>query len=275
MRKFPISQSFTPRMPRFMVAIFQHTYAMVFLIIVLFFALFTLCGIFGLLPSTLQASIQPHYVAILPHSLVGNADSDGDAYTVGGGTSDATEFASGLASAAAAASISNDPTDTRESAPLVYTPDGQKELPQKIVFASLKKEVKVYNPVSAANSVLTSYLLKGATRYPGSASLDEKGNVFIFGHSAGSFIVRNQAYTAFTGIEKLLHGEEISVYGPSTVYVYRVRNVVKVKSYDAAVNLEEKDRVLTLSTCNLLGAKEDRFLLTADFVRSYPINSNI
>ena len=241
--------------------IFSHIYGASVTAIVLFFLIFTFSAVFGLLPEGMQASLQPQYIELKSaHDMPTTVPSPNVSLVTS---------APDIAHASVASALST-PTQSLlgEVPPLVYTPQGIKEAPQKIVFPRLGKEVAVYNPESYAIGTLDSYLLKGAVRYPGSAMLGEVGNVFIFGHSSYAKIVRSQAYKTFTDIQKLKREDEIHVVGKEHTYVYQVRNVIAV-SDAAAVSLDQTGQTLTLSTCNVLGRKEDRFLLTADFVRSY------
>ena len=128
------------------------------------------------------------------------------------------------------------------------------------------------NPTIPTVAVLDKELLKGAVRYPTSAKLGEDGNVVLFGHSSYLPVVGNQAYKTFNEIQKLAVGDSITVYSSDTAYTYRVRNVVKKSASDGVIELSITGRVLTLVTCSSFGAKEDRFVVTADFVESHSVS---
>ena len=96
------------------------------------------------------------------------------------------------------------------------------------------------------------------------------GNVVLFGHSSYLPVVGNQAYKTFNGIQKLVAGDMITVYSSGTTYTYRVRAPPKRKqTILPAIPLSIAGKVLTLVTCNPLRRKEDRFVVTADFVESH------
>jgi LPXTG-site transpeptidase (sortase) family protein len=154
------------------------------------------------------------------------------------------------------------------SAPLALIED-----PVKIEIPILKLSATVANPATTNIEVLDEALLKGAVRYPTSASLGETGNVVLFGHSSYLPVVGNQAYKTFNGIQKLVAGDAVIVYSSGTAYTYRVRTMQKESANDAGIPLDVTGRVLTLSTCNSFGQKSDRFVVTADFVESHPISS--
>ncbi len=145
------------------------------------------------------------------------------------------------------------------------------ELPIRMEIPSLNRTATVENPETTNIEALDKELLKGAVRYPTSAKLGEVGNMILFGHASYLPIVGNQAYKTFNGIQKLVAGDVITVYSSGTAYTYRVRSVEVKDSTIDGILLSTPGRVLTLVTCNSFGAKEERFIVTADFVESYPL----
>ena len=147
------------------------------------------------------------------------------------------------------------------------------ELPTKIEIPKINLSAVVVNPTITTVAVLDKELLKGAVRYPTSAKLGEDGNVVLFGHSSYLPVVGNQAYKTFNEIQKLVEGDMITVYSSGTTYTYRVRSTTKEKADDTtAIPLSIAGKVLTLVTCNSFAAKEDRFVVTADFVESHSVS---
>lgn len=146
------------------------------------------------------------------------------------------------------------------------------ELPTRIEIPSINLSATIANPTTTTIEVLDEKLLRGAVRYPTSAKLGETGNVVLFGHSSYLPIVGNQAYKTFNGIQKLVAGDSVTVYGSDTAYTYRVRDVAKESAAsNAGIPLAVAGRVLTLATCNSFAAKTDRFVVTADFVESHSV----
>lgn len=143
----------------------------------------------------------------------------------------------------------------------------QGQLPVRIVINRIGVNTVIHNPSTTNNSVLDELLTKGVVRYPGSG-LAGNGNMFLFGHSTGLRVVNNPAYKAFNNIKTLLPGEEIVVYSENKKYIYAVRDVKLVDSTQAWVDLSVTKSMLTLSTCNTFGTKEQRHVVQADFVRS-------
>jgi LPXTG-site transpeptidase (sortase) family protein len=146
-----------------------------------------------------------------------------------------------------------------------------KTLPIRLVISKIGVDTPISNPISTKISVLDQALLSGGVRYPGSSSLDELGNVYLFGHSTGLEIVRNKAYQAFNGIGKLEKGDEIKVQSNDKEYVYTVINVSAITADKQIIDFPTTGKILTLSTCNSFGLKADRFVVQAQFVRSYPL----
>ena len=147
------------------------------------------------------------------------------------------------------------------------------ELPTKIEISKIGLSAVIVNPTTTDIATLDKELLKGAVRYPTSAKLGETGNVVLFGHSSYLPVVGNQAYKAFNEIQKLAVGDIVTVYSIDTAYTYRVRIVEKKTATNDGIELSVTGRVLTLVTCNSFGAKEDRFMVTADFVESHLISN--
>jgi LPXTG-site transpeptidase (sortase) family protein len=172
------------------------------------------------------------------------------------------------------------PVITASTAP---TPDGvslldraiaresEDTLPRRIVIESAGIDVNIIAPTSANIGVLDSALLKGAVLYPGSGNLDDVSNLFIFGHSSHLPTVRNQNFKAFNDLETVEVGETIRVESADRVNVYRVVSVEKVRAEDAVVAFSRDRKMLTLTTCNSFGSKDDRFMVRAEFVRSYEL----
>ncbi len=87
--------------------------------------------------------------------------------------------------------------------------------------------------------------------------------------------MHNQAYKTFDGIQNLKQGDVITVYSSDTAYTYSVRTVEKMSAAsNEGIALNVAGKVLTLSTCNSFATKDDRFVVTADFVESHSITAS-
>lgn len=143
--------------------------------------------------------------------------------------------------------------------------------PLRVVIESVDIDARVETPTSRDVAVLDSALLKGAVHYPGSGTLADVANMFIFGHSSHLRVVNNDNFRAFNGLEKVKEGETIRVESSDTVNVYRVRSVELVSADEALIELSGRSKMLTLSTCNSFGEPSDRYVVKADFIKSYEL----
>lgn len=143
-------------------------------------------------------------------------------------------------------------------------------VPLRVVIPGADVNAEIRNPNSTDIAVLDSELQYGAVHYPGSGT-PGNGNMFLFGHSSSLPVVRNQAYKTFNGIQHLERGEEIFVYSEGQKHTYRVLSVELVSAEEALVDFSVQKDMLTISTCNTFGEKQDRFVVEADYVRTEAI----
>ncbi len=139
-------------------------------------------------------------------------------------------------------------------------------VPVRIVVPSVGVDTSVIEPKGSDIASLDTALLSGAVRYPASATFSEAGDIMILGHQSYLPVVRNKAFKAFNDLQDLEAGEEIIVYSATEKYTYRVFSVVLAQASDGKVALRKGVSGLVLVTCNSLGAKEDRYVVTADLV---------
>lgn len=138
------------------------------------------------------------------------------------------------------------------------------EEPQRITINKVGIDAVVKNPVSTDVNTLNNYLAEGAVRYPGSG-YPGNGNLFLFGHSTGLSNVWNQAYKTFNGLGELSTGDTIQVDTISGTYTYHVTDVEFKEDAAVYVPFDSGENMLTLSTCNNFGSKEDRIIVKATF----------
>jgi len=172
---------------------------------------------------------------------------------------------SGLADIVAEDSISLEVID-EDAERLGYDNDQDSELtsfPIEIIIAKLDKNIKVLNPTSRNIADLDNALLEGVVRHPDSASLGQKGNVFILGHSSYLPNVFNKNFQAFNGIQELVWGDKIEVYSEDQLFEYRVDKVYKANALDTTVPIAGDGYRLILATCNSFGGVDDRWVVEA------------
>lgn len=145
------------------------------------------------------------------------------------------------------------------------------EKPTRIIIEKVGINSTILNPESTDLAVLDEALSQGVVRYPKSGLLGERDNIYLFGHSTSYEVVRNQAYKSLNGLNKLEQGDTIKLQSDNNEYLYKVTSLEMEKDSNIIVKFNTKKQTLTISTCNTLGNKEDRYVIRADFVTSYSI----
>ncbi len=141
-------------------------------------------------------------------------------------------------------------------------------LPDEIYFDKFNRSVAILNPTSPDIAVLDNALLSGVVRHPESADLSVAGNMLILGHSSYLPNVFNKNFQAFNDIQKLTWGDKIRVRTNDMEYVYRVEKVYEAQASDVLVPETPGEARLTLATCDVLGAKEDRYIVEAALIET-------
>jgi LPXTG-site transpeptidase (sortase) family protein len=168
--------------------------------------------------------------------------------------------------AAAAASTTGDvPQETQRA---------ENDAPVRIIIDAIGVDAKIMNPTSRDIAALDDALMQGVVHYPGSGDLEDVSNMFLLGHSTGFRVVHNDAYKIFNGLKTLKKNDVIRVQSEGREYLYRVKEVSLVNANEASIDLRSDVKMLTLATCNVFGAKEERYVVAAEFVGSYPIDED-
>lgn len=139
-------------------------------------------------------------------------------------------------------------------------------IPDRIVAPSIGMDMAVSNPRSRDLAILDSALLDGPVYYPGSGYLNEDANLLLFGHSSFLPVVKNENFRAFNHIKELKIGERIEIYSGDERFVYRVTSNILAKDSDVRVDFYSETPMITLTTCNSFGSKEDRYVVKAVLV---------
>ncbi len=146
-------------------------------------------------------------------------------------------------------------------------------LPTRLVIPIVDIDAPISNPDTTDIDELDKELLSSVVRYPGSGSLGRDGNMLIFGHSTGYRNVRNPMFKVFNELKTLEEGNVIKLISDGVEYVYTVSNLEHEEASNVTVDFITEPGVqqLTLSTCDSFGKKSDRWIITADFIGSYPV----
>lgn len=123
-------------------------------------------------------------------------------------------------------------------------------------------DAPVVHPAAITIDTLDEAVSRGAVYYPGSGT-PAGGNLFIFGHSTNWAVVRNPAYKTFNNLEKMTVGQEIIIETPQADFIYKVENVFTDDAENVLVDFKSDKPMLTLSTCNTLGEKQERHVVEA------------
>lgn len=135
-------------------------------------------------------------------------------------------------------------------------------IPTKVEIPKIGVSSIINVPKAIDVATLDAALTKGAVYYPGSGTL-QNGNMFLFGHSTNWKVVNNQAYQTFNDLDKLVIGDEILLSSGDKKYVYVVTSVRLASEDDALVQFASDTPMLTISTCDTFGRKQDRWVTEA------------
>lgn len=149
--------------------------------------------------------------------------------------------------------------------------NNERALPVRIIIESANIDSVILNPTETDIPSLDAALQSGVVRYPKSGLLGDNDNIYLFGHSTSYEVVRNEAYKSLNGLGNLKEGDTIKIRSANQEYVYQTTSVTMKKNSDAIVKFNTGKRTLTISTCNTLGNKEDRYVVEANYITSYPI----
>jgi LPXTG-site transpeptidase (sortase) family protein len=141
----------------------------------------------------------------------------------------------------------------------------------RITVGDINLDAPIVHPESVDINTLNTAIAQGVAHYPGSGEPGEVGNVFLFGHSTNLRIVNNQNYAVFNRLKELKAGAMIRIESDGNEYWYVVKSVSLKKADETWINLATSKKLLTISTCNVFGAKEDRYVVEAEFARKYPL----
>lgn len=140
------------------------------------------------------------------------------------------------------------------------------------------EDIRIINaPVTAnVNSISEeSYaeaLSRGLAHFKGTHLPNERGNTFLYGHSAaGDYAEKHpeDVVTAFTRLSKLNIGDDISIQFEGETYKYIIKKIKEINPDDTDVLAPQNNRkTLTLMTCSPPGLNSRRLVVVADQVNS-------
>ena len=243
------NQNPPPKATTFLDLVWQYKFYLAFYAICISFLSFALLYLIGGVPEELRVldAVQPTPPTV---TTVTSAIS-------------ATSTASTPSASASKKPVTSKPLPASGNVPFSIGPD----YPLRVIIDKAGIDTTISNPTSSDNTILNNALLKGAVRYPGSGTLGH-GNMFIFGHNTGIKVVNNQAYKAFNNLKNLEVGDTVRVQSIDAEYNYKITSVKLLDSLQAWVTFSNDKNMLTLSTCDVFGQKQDRYVVEATFIKS-------
>jgi len=175
---------------------------------------------------------------------------------------DAVALAQGSVSSSDNSSVSASSADVSQTG----------EAPIGISIPKAGLNAAVINATDTSSATMDADLLKGAVHYPGSSNLGVNGTVYILGHSDG-LPIKNSNYKVFNSLKTLVAGDIIVVNSSDRAYTYAVDSVTLIDSNQAMVSFTTDSQKLVLSTCNVWGAVEQRYVVVAHLVSSQSITT--
>jgi sortase A len=133
-----------------------------------------------------------------------------------------------------------------------------------ILIPKINANSKIIKNVDPFNSdVYQKALTQGVAHALGSATPDQFGNVFIFAHSAGNWYQANQYNAVFYLLNKLVKGDNITVYFQKKPYNYIVDEVKLINVNEINYLTNNSQNQLTLMTCWPPGTTLKRLIVIA------------
>ncbi len=145
--------------------------------------------------------------------------------------------------------------------------------PFSVIIPKISVNWKVVNTKYFDIASLDRALLSGPVRYPGSGAFGSVQDMVIFGHSSHLPVVHNQAFRVFSRLNEMVSGDLIYLRGANQEYRYKVVSNVLIKASEAYVDVGSRRNRLVLVSCNNFGAKEDRYVVTAELVESHSLSN--
>lgn len=114
-------------------------------------------------------------------------------------------------------------------------------------------------------NIMQRNLQNGVIHYQGTAlPNEEKGNIFISGHSSYYWWDKGNYKTIFTNLDQLDNGDEIALAYNEKIYIYRVFDKVVIKPDQIDVLLPAEKPILSLMTCVPVGTNLKRLVIKAE-----------
>lgn len=158
----------------------------------------------------------------------------------------------------------NPETDTKTNSSFIIPTDPY----FSIVIPKIGANTKIITGVDPYNETEYQWqLTKGVAHAKGTANPGEKGNTFLFAHSAGDFLQANKYNAVFYLLNKLEKDDNMYVVYYKKKYKYKVKEI-KVVNPDEVQYLKSdgNKKTITLMTCTPTGTTLQRLLVIGELV---------
>jgi sortase A len=124
-------------------------------------------------------------------------------------------------------------------------------------------------PISwdVTNDQIIEKLKNGVVHYENTSHPGGGGNIFIVGHSSNYSWIKSEYNSVFALLDKLIRGDQISVYYNSKKYVYEVVDQKVVNPKNVEIIDDTNEEMLTLMTCWPVGTSVNRLVIQAKLLK--------
>lgn len=149
---------------------------------------------------------------------------------------------------------------------------GLQSLENQLIIPALGIRVPIVWDSSTEENAMLANLHYGVVHYAGTAKPDEglsenRGNIFISGHSSYYSWDPGSYKTIFATLPNINVGDQVAIGYQGKVYVFQVYDKAEVSPGDTDVVRQDTDKhIVTLMTCVPIGTNLRRFIARAEFI---------
>lgn len=133
-----------------------------------------------------------------------------------------------------------------------------------LIIPKISVKTPIIWEVVPDESLMQKNLQNGVIHYKGTAlPNEEKGNIFISGHSSYYWWDKGNYKTIFTNLDQLENNDEIALAYGEKVYIYQVFDKIVIKPDQIDVLLPTEKPILSLMTCIPVGTNLKRLVVKA------------
>ncbi|MEK9158308.1 MAG: sortase [Patescibacteria group bacterium] len=146
--------------------------------------------------------------------------------------------------------------------------EGSKKMePNILVIQSLGIKAPIIEVVNKKESDFQKALTQGVGHYPGTASIGDYGNTYLFGHSSDHLWKSGSYKTVFALLPHINIGDKIIASdnkGNSFTYIVTETKVASADDFSVLDQHGNQKKILTIQTSYPIGTSLKRFIVTAE-----------